>query len=61
MAFPQGKLAIRRRQLGNGDCQDPALDRDSINWYMRRDAHCGVQASGYNPAYLPSVQFDVNR
>lgn len=35
---------------------------DSINWYMRReDRIAEFKRLGHNPAYLPSVQFDVNR
>ena len=37
-------------------------DRDTIMWYMRRDDRIeDFQRLGHNPAYLPDVQFDVQR
>lgn len=63
MAFPQGKLAI----MGGGSWATAIAKillstEDSINWYMRReDRIAEFKRLGHNPAYLPSVQFDVNR
>lgn len=63
MAFPQGKLAI----MGGGSWATAIAKillstEDSINWYMRReDRIAEFRRLGHNPAYLPSVQFDVNR
>ncbi len=63
MAFPQGKLAI----MGGGSWATAIAKillstEDSINWYMRReDRIAEFKRLRHNPAYLPSVQFDVNR
>ena len=63
MAFPQCKLAI----MGGGSWATAIAKillstEDSINWYMRReDRIAEFKRLGHNPAYLPSVQFDVNR
>lgn len=63
MAIPQGKLAI----MGGGSWATAIAKillstEDSINWYIRRDDRIAEFIRlGHNPAYLSSVQFDVNR
>ena len=63
MAIPQGKLAI----MGGGSWATAIAKillstEDSINWYIRRDDRIAdFKRLGHNPAYLTSVQFDVNR
>ena len=63
MAIPQGKLAI----MGGGSWATAIAKillstEDSINWYIRRDDRITEFIRlGHNPAYLSSVQFDVNR
>ena len=63
MAIPQGKLAI----MGGGSWATAIAKillstEDSINWYIRRDDRIAdFKRLGHNPAYLTSVQFDINR
>ncbi len=63
MGFPQGKLAI----MGGGSWATAIAKillstEDSINWFIRREDRIkDFQRLGHNPAYLTSVQFDVNR
>lgn len=63
MAIPQGKLAI----MGGGSWATAIAKillstEDSINWYIRRDDRIAdFIRLGHNPAYLSSIQFDVNR
>ena len=63
MAIPQGKLAI----MGGGSWATAIAKillstEDSINWYIRRDDRISeFKRLGHNPAYLTSVQFDINR
>lgn len=63
MAIPQGKLAI----IGGGSWATAIAKillstEDSINWYIRRDDRIAdFKRLGHNPAYLTSVQFDINR
>jgi glycerol-3-phosphate dehydrogenase (NAD(P)+) len=63
MDFPSGKIGI----MGGGSWATAIAkmalnNEDTINWYIRRDDHiAGFKRLGHNPAYLTSVQFDVNR
>lgn len=63
MSFPQGKLAV----MGGGSWATAIAKillstEDSINWYIRRDDRIAeFKRLGHNPAYLPSVQFDMKQ
>lgn len=63
MGFPKGKLAI----MGGGSWATAIAKiilthEDSINWYIRReDRIADFKRLGHNPAYLTSVQFNINQ
>ncbi|MCE2615787.1 MAG: NAD(P)H-dependent glycerol-3-phosphate dehydrogenase [Phocaeicola sp.] len=58
-----GKIAI----IGGGSWSTAIakmvlINADSINWYLRRDDRIeDFKRLGHNPAYLTSVQFDINK